>query len=93
MDALVEAVATARTREDLVTATRALDRALWFGHYAVPHWFIDSHRITYWNKLRHPASLPRHYQPGTFLTYWWLDAGAEKALEKAVQNGDRLNLN
>ena len=85
VDALVEAVIKAPDRKALVTATRALDRVLWHGHYMVPHWFIARHRITYWNKLSHPETLPLYYNPFGFLLYWWADAGKERALQAAVQ--------
>jgi len=47
VDALVEAIITATSRADLVTAVHALDRVLWHEHYVVPHWFIANHRVTY----------------------------------------------
>src|ERR1700756_4217472 len=38
VDALIEHVVFAETREDLVAATRALDRVLLWNHYVVPQW-------------------------------------------------------
>ena len=87
VDALVERVIKAPDRGALVTATRALDRVLWHGHYMVPHWFIARHRLTYWNKFSHPETLPLYYNPFGFLLYWWVDAGKEQALQAAVQAG------
>jgi microcin C transport system substrate-binding protein len=84
VDALVETIITAGTREELVTATRALDRVLWHEHYVVPHWYIDRYRITYWNKFSHPATLPLYYSPLGYLMYWWVDTNKERALTEAV---------
>ena len=39
IDALIVKVTEAKSREELKTATRALDRVLRAGHYWVPHWY------------------------------------------------------
>ncbi len=38
IDKLVEKVVFAKDRDDLIAATRALDRVLLWNHYVVPHW-------------------------------------------------------
>jgi microcin C transport system substrate-binding protein len=83
VDALVDAITTASTREELVTAVHALDRVLWHEHYVVPHWFIDHHRLAYWNKFSYPKTLPLYYEPLNHLLYWWLDPSKERALAEA----------
>ena len=75
VDALIEAITTAKNREDLVTAAKALDRVLRANHYWVPHWFKAGHWIVYWDKFARPAIKPR-YARGIIET-WWYDA--EKA--------------
>jgi microcin C transport system substrate-binding protein len=75
IDALIAKVIQARSREELNTATRALDRVLRIGHYWVPHWYKGAHNIVYWDKYRRPAVKPR-YERGVTHT-WWYDA--EKA--------------
>jgi microcin C transport system substrate-binding protein len=90
VDTLVEAVIQASSRQALITATHALDRALWFGHYVVPHWFIDQHRVTYWNKFGRPAELPLYYTPAAYLLFWWQDGARADALRKAVSAGRPL---
>ena len=42
VDALVETIAAAKSREALDTACRALDRVLRAGHYWVPMWYRDT---------------------------------------------------
>jgi microcin C transport system substrate-binding protein len=84
VDALVEAVIVAPTRQELVTATHALDRVLWYEHYVVPHWFIDSHRLTYWNKFSYAKTLPLYYSPLSHLMYWWVDTDKEQELTAAM---------
>ncbi|HAN62443.1 MAG TPA: hypothetical protein DCQ79_01005, partial [Rhizobiales bacterium] len=59
VDALVEGVIAAKSREELNTAARALDRVLRAGHYWVPHWYKASNTIAYWDKFSRPATKPR----------------------------------
>ncbi|RMF91885.1 MAG: ABC transporter substrate-binding protein [Nitrospinota bacterium] len=93
VDALVEAIITAPTRRELLTATHALDRVLWHEHYVVPHWYIDRHRITYWNKFSYPQTLPLYYTPLSHLMFWWVDPEKERALAAAMAQNRPLRLN
>jgi len=90
VDALVEHIVQARSRESLITATRALDRVLWHEHYMVPQWYIAIHRVTYWNRFSHPARLPLYYNPLTYLPWWWYDPAKAAALEAAMKAGTAL---
>jgi microcin C transport system substrate-binding protein len=54
VDALCRKVTAARTREDLVAATRALDRVLLWGHYVIPLGHRTKDYIAYWDKIDHP---------------------------------------
>ena len=70
IDALVDKVLEARTREALQTAARALDRVIRAGHYWVPHWYKASHNIAHWNRLSRPADKPL-YADGVIDTWWY----------------------
>ena len=83
VDKLVETLIGARTRKDLVTATRALDRALWYGNYVVPHWFIGFHRVSMWNKFKRPERAPLYFQPWSFLHFWWTTPDLQSRLKEA----------
>ncbi len=72
VDALIERVIHAEDRDDLVHATRALDRVLLWGHYVVPQWHLNSFRIAYWDKFERPSVSP-DYALG-FDTWWYKDA-------------------
>lgn len=72
LDALIERVLDARSRRDLVTATRALDRVYRAGHYWVPHWFKAAHTVAFWDKFGRPA-VKAKYDLGELET-WWFDA-------------------
>jgi microcin C transport system substrate-binding protein len=80
IDALVGKVIEAKSREELVTATRAIDRVLRAGHYWVPHWYKAEHNLAYWNKFSHPKTKPK-YDRGVIAT-WWYDAEKAAALQK-----------
>lgn len=75
IDALLDKVVEAKSREELVAATRAIDRVLRAGHYWVPQWYKASHHIAYWDKFSGPETKPK-YSRGAPDT-WWYDA--EKA--------------
>ncbi|MEO0620326.1 MAG: ABC transporter substrate-binding protein, partial [Pseudomonadota bacterium] len=79
VDALIENVLKANNREELETATRALDRVLRAGFYWVPNWFNKAHRMAYWNVFSRPAIKPA-FNRGIIQT-WWRDE------EKAARIG------
>ena len=69
VDALIEKLIFARSRQELVTATRALDRVLISNHYIMPQWHSPHERLAYWQGLVRPANMPK-YGLG-FPTIWW----------------------
>ena len=71
VDALVEQIIYADTREKLVVACKALDRVLWYGYYLVPNWYLDGHRIAFHNKFKIPLTIPTYYDYMSFLMTWW----------------------
>ncbi|PIT80841.1 extracellular solute-binding protein [Limnohabitans sp. JirII-31] len=73
VDALLEKVISSKTRPQLITAVRALDRVLRHGHYAVPHWYGGVHRVAWRNgRFEQPAVTPRYYQPEAWaVSTWW----------------------
>ncbi|MBV0932182.1 extracellular solute-binding protein [Marinobacterium sp. A346] len=68
IDQLVELLIAAPDREQLVLRARALDRALQWNHYIIPHYHISAWRIAYWNRYRHPEISPTH---DLGLDTWW----------------------
>ena len=75
VDALIAKVMAAKSREEMTTAARAIDRVLRAGHYWVPHWYKAVHNLAFWNKFSWPAVKPK-YDRGAPDT-WWYDT--EKA--------------
>jgi microcin C transport system substrate-binding protein len=80
VDALIERVIFAKSRDELVAATRALDRVLLWNHYVVPQWTYSKERTVRWDRFGHPANMPK-YAASAFPTIWWWDA------EKAAKTG------
>ncbi|HVL02682.1 MAG TPA: extracellular solute-binding protein [Dongiaceae bacterium] len=72
VDALIEKVILADSREDLVAACHALDRVLLWHHYTIPQFHINTHRIAYWNKFSRPAITPIYGADVGFMS-WWID--------------------
>jgi len=79
VDALIEKVVAAKTREDMTVAARVLDRTLRAGHYWVPHWYKGSNTVAYWDKFSRPETKPK-YDRG-ILDTWWFDEAKAKAVE------------
>lgn len=73
VDAMVEKVIYAKDRGALITSVHALDRVLLWGEYLVPHWFIGTHRVAYWNgHFGQPKRLPLYYSAEELvLSTWW----------------------
>ncbi|MFH7321290.1 extracellular solute-binding protein [Desulfurivibrio sp. D14AmB] len=72
VDRLVDKIIYAETQEELIAATRALDRTLWHGYYVVPNWYLDSWRLTYRDTFARPETLPLYYRPFQLLMTWWM---------------------
>jgi len=82
VDALIERVIFAKSREELVAATRALDRVLLWNHYVVPQWTYRKVRSARWDRFGRPDKMPE-YGLSAFPTIWWWDA------DKAAKIGRR----
>jgi microcin C transport system substrate-binding protein len=72
VDALIERVIFAKSRGELVAATRALDRVLLWNHYVVPQFTDDKVRAARWDRFGRPDPLPE-YGGSAFPTVWWWD--------------------
>ncbi|WP_127088755.1 extracellular solute-binding protein [Aquabacter cavernae] len=72
VDALIDKVIYARSREELVASTQALDRVLLWNDYVVPAWTLRYTRTARWDRFSRPETLPRYSYE--FPTIWWWDA-------------------
>nr|WP_245410507.1 extracellular solute-binding protein [Notoacmeibacter marinus] len=71
IDALIDEVIFSETREHLVAATKALDRALLHHHYVIPQIYYPYDRLVVWKRITGPDPLPE-FSVG-FPTVWWED--------------------
>jgi microcin C transport system substrate-binding protein len=72
VDALIERIVFAENREDLMAATKALDRVLLWNHYVVPQWNFNAVRTARWDRFGHPGGMPK-YGLSAFPMLWWWD--------------------
>ncbi|HEV7464336.1 MAG TPA: extracellular solute-binding protein [Methyloceanibacter sp.] len=82
VDALIERLIFAKSRAELVAATRALDRVLLWNHYVVPQFTSDKLWAAHWDRFGRPDPLP-NYGASAFPTVWWWDA--ERAAKIATR--------
>lgn len=68
VDTLCRMLANAKTREELITTTKALDLVLLWGHYLVPLYHSNKIFLAYWDKFGHPQFNPLD---GIVLMNWW----------------------
>jgi microcin C transport system substrate-binding protein len=75
VDRLVQRILSVESRDELIVAARAFDRVMRHGHYAIPHWHNNVHRISYRRGLTRPSQLPDYYHSEDWvLAAWWWEA-------------------
>src|SRR6516164_6092049 len=82
VDEMITRIISAKTRDELVAATRALDRILLWNNYVVPQWGYGKLRTARWNRFSYRDPLPKYGMSG-FPALWWWDA------EKAAKTGGK----
>ena len=76
VDAMIDAILASETREDFVAATRALDRVLTAGRYAIPLWQPDVSYLAHDSGLKHPEAIPVYGDwIGWLPDVWWREEG------------------
>ena len=81
IDNLIDRVIFAKSRSELVAATKALDRVLLWNFYVVPQYTYPYARYARWDRFGH-AELPKYARSG-LPSLWWFDA------DKAARIGKR----
>lgn len=82
LDALIEKIIAANSRDELRVACHAFDRVFRAGRYWVPQWYRNNHPIAYWDVFGHPAKLPRYAGVGV-PDLWWHDVAKASKPEQA----------
>lgn len=85
VDELIEELIAADSLEQLQVITRALDRVLLWNYYLIPQFYVDKHRIAYWNRFGQPDVQPKYvsFSGSGFPTGWWLDEALDGKLDLA----------
>ena len=68
VDAMIAALLRAESRQDFVSATRALDRVLLSGFYVIPLFHAPEQWVARWTQVRHPERTPLS---GYLPEAWW----------------------
>ncbi len=71
VDELLQKLIHAQSREELVTICHALDRVMLWQYYGIPHWFIGSYRLAYWDMFGMPKTMPKYGLD--VVDAWWVD--------------------
>lgn len=68
IDAMIDSIVGARTKEDFTAAVRALDRVLISGSYVVPLYHLPDDWVAHWERIVPPA---QHSLYGHQFDVWW----------------------
>ena len=89
VDAMIAHIIAAKTYDEVITATRALDRVLTFNHYRVLRYSPAADRIAYWSKLQMPAVLPAvglGRMGEAAIALWWAAPASAAETQAAAQD-------
>jgi len=84
VDKLIPLLVSAPSREDLIAATRALDRVLLWNYYVIPNWYIDYYRVACWDKFGKPEISPEYGL--AIVDTWWYDQAKADNIANKVKN-------
>ncbi|WP_299311068.1 extracellular solute-binding protein [uncultured Halomonas sp.] len=82
VDALVDRLIRADSREALNVTARALDRVLLWHFPMIPHYHSGETRIAIWDKFGWPEPFPEY---GMDLAAWWVDAEREAEINQRLR--------
>ncbi|MFH1158018.1 MAG: extracellular solute-binding protein [Pseudomonadota bacterium] len=71
VDALAGGIAQAPDRPSLVARARALDRAIMWGYYMIPMYYLGRDLVAHAADIRRPASVPVY---GIVTETWWMQS-------------------
>ena len=75
-----KSINNAKSRQELNTAVRALDRVLRAGFYWIPNWYKGAHSIAYWDKFGRPENKPPFTRG--IVGLWWEDKAKAAKLKR-----------
>lgn len=69
-DAMIQAMLSAKTEPEFVSAVRALDRVLLSNDYAIPLFHVPKQWVAHWSRMKHPERIP---VSGYAIDTWWIE--------------------
>ena len=84
VDALIEKLLSAGSREELMAAGHALDRVLFWQFYFIPLKLLEGSRIVMWDKYSKPEIQSR--DNGGFPATWWWDPAKAERVKMALRD-------
>jgi peptide/nickel transport system substrate-binding protein len=76
VDVMIETLLKAESRDEFVSAVRALDRVLLSGDYVIPLFYLPRQWVAHWNDLKRPEKTPLY---GYQIDNWWLESEGARA--------------
>lgn len=86
IDAMIDKVIRAPSREQLIISTRAMDRLLRAGYYLIPTYSKSKYWVAYWDMYAYSAQRPK-YDLG--IDYWWVDPAKQKRVMQYLQGQEK----
>ena len=71
VDKLIEKIIYTKNRREMITAAKLMDRLLWNQFYMVPNWYINTHRVAFYNKFNMPKEPAFIIKQQTTLLQTW----------------------
>jgi microcin C transport system substrate-binding protein len=81
VDRLIKVVLAAKTKDELLTATKALDRALRAARFSVPQWYNNQYWVAYYDMYEHPPEDKMPPYALGVMDFWWVNAEKAAALK------------
>lgn len=79
VDRMIEVLMAAKTKDELTTATHALDRVLRRINFWVPQWYNSAYWVAYYDMYEHPENMPPYALGAESI--WWYNAEKGEALK------------
>ena len=89
IDALIERVVAATSRDELEVAARALDRVLRSKLIWIGNWHLGAHRVAVWDLFGMPEQ-PAKYDFNRGVDFWWFDRDKYQVLVDAGALSDNF---
>ena len=71
IDKLIKEIIYSQSRDNLIASAHLLDRLLWNQYYMVPNWYINTHRVAFYDRFSQPDILPLYYQATNYVLQTW----------------------